>query len=173
MDTRLRDTKVNASAPACAFTGPASTAGTEWFIYMATSAQQVSISTCGNASFDTRISVFTGANCNSLTCVAMNDDSPRCSAGSSQATFNTVTGSSYWIAVSGAGTQSGAYTLSVICGPICAPPANDVCLDATGITNALADGTGTAAAYTNVCATGDAPTMLRHHAGARRVVHLQ
>src|SRR5690606_485286 len=64
----------NLPANACAFNGAPSTGGTEWFVYTATEDGQVTASTCGTADFDTRISVFTGVDCNSLTCVALGDD---------------------------------------------------------------------------------------------------
>ncbi|MBS1939827.1 MAG: hypothetical protein JST38_03005, partial [Bacteroidetes bacterium] len=148
----------NLPAGACPFNGAASTGGTEWFVYTATSDQAVSLSTCGTADFDTRISVFSGADCSNLSCLALNDDYQGCSGGSSQVTFNTINGNSYWIAVMGAGAAEGSYTLSVICSPICTPPANDVCADAITLSNNVADGTGLPATYTTTCATGDGPT---------------
>jgi hypothetical protein len=145
-------------ASACPFNGLASTGGTEWFVYTATSDQAVTLSTCGASDFDTRISVFSGADCNNLSCMALDDDYLGCSGGSSQVTFNTTTGNSYWIAVTGAGAAEGSYTLSVLCGPVCTPPANDQCGQSTVLSNNLADGSGIPAMYTTVCATVDAPT---------------
>ncbi|MEO7081179.1 MAG: GEVED domain-containing protein, partial [Flavobacteriales bacterium] len=148
----------NLPANACAFNGPASTGGAEWFVYTATADEQITLSTCGQASFDTRISVFAGADCNSLSCVAAGDDSPGCAAGSSTVAFNATTGSSYWIAVSGKAAQEGSYSLTVSCAPVCAPPANNNCANSIALTNNLADGFGTPAQYTNTCATVNAPT---------------
>src|SRR5690606_22377762 len=148
----------NLPASACPFNGPASTGGQNWWRYEATADQAVTFSTCGNSTFDTRISVFTGADCGSLGCVAMNDDSPGCASGSSQVTFNAIAGNTYWVAVHGAGGQAGSYQLAVSCSAICTPPANDNCVNAAALTSSLADGTGTPALYTNLCATGDAPT---------------
>ncbi|MBZ0205215.1 MAG: hypothetical protein K8H89_02740, partial [Flavobacteriales bacterium] len=148
----------NLPASACPFNGPASTGGTEWFVYTAATDQQITLSTCGNADFDTRISVFAGPDCNTLSCLAMGDDSPGCSGGSTTVNFNATTGNSYWIAVSGSGAEEGSYDLSVSCAPVCTPPANDGCASAEALTNTLADGTGTPATYTNECATVDAPT---------------
>lgn len=53
--------------------GP-STAPGIWFSVVGLGAN-MSASTCGNATYDTRISVFTGA-CGALTCVTQNDDAP-------------------------------------------------------------------------------------------------
>ena len=142
----------------CPFNGPASSGGQNWWLYTATGDNAVTFSTCGNADFDTRISVFSGADCASLACTAMNDDSPGCATGSSEVTINTTTGTTYWIAVHGAGAQEGSYTLSVSCGAVCPPQANDVCASATSIANHLRDGSNTPATYTNACATVDGPT---------------
>ena len=145
-------------ANACPYNGAASTGGQNWWQYTATASEAVTFSTCGTSDFDTRISVFTGADCSNLSCVAMNDDSPGCASASSTVTFNAVTGTSYWIAVHGAGSAEGSYQLSVSCAAICAPPANDACASAEAISNTLMDGTGTPATRTNVCSTMDAPT---------------
>src|SRR5690606_12077626 len=145
-------------ASACPFNGPASTGGQNWWRYEATADQAVTFSTCGNSDFDTRISVFSGADCSSLTCVAMGDDYPGCADGSSQVTFNATTGTTYWVAVHGAGGQAGNYELSVSCSASCAALANDDCAEAQPIASSLADGTATPTLYTNLCATGDAPT---------------
>ncbi|MBS1569508.1 MAG: T9SS type A sorting domain-containing protein [Bacteroidetes bacterium] len=147
-------------ATGCPFNGAASTGGQNWWTYTAAANEQVLISTCGNADFDTRISVFNGSDCNNLACLSMNDDYQGCAGGSSQASFNAVAGSTYWIAVHGAGATEGNYQISVICAPICAPPANDQCPAATAIAYGLADGSGVPALYTNQCATVDAPTSL-------------
>ena len=143
---------------ACPFNGAASTGGQNWWTYTATGNDAVTFSTCGNAGFDTRISVFSGADCDNLTCMAMNDDSPGCNAGSSEVSINTTTGSTYWIAVHGAGAAEGSYQLYVSCGAVCAAPSNDACAGTTALANNLRDGSNTPATYTNACATVDGPT---------------
>ncbi|MEO7081368.1 MAG: GEVED domain-containing protein, partial [Flavobacteriales bacterium] len=144
-------------ANACPFNGAASTGGQNWWKYVATVDETVTLSTCGNATFDTRISIFAGLDCNTLNCISMSDDQPGCSGGSSMASINAVAGNTYWIAVHGAGAQEGTYQLTVSCSPICAPPTNDGCDSAIALTSTLADGTATPAEFTNVCATVDAP----------------
>jgi hypothetical protein len=147
-------------ATACPFNGAASTGGQNWWKFVATADEAITLSTCGNASFDTRISVFSGSDCNSMSCLAMSDDNPGCANGSTVVNFNAQTGNTYWFAVHGAGAEEGTYQLSVNCAPVCAPPANDGCASAVALANALADGTGTPAQYTNECAIVDAPTPL-------------
>jgi hypothetical protein len=144
----------------CPFNGAPSTGGQNWWKYTAATDEQVVVSTCGNASFDTRISVFAGTDCNNLACLSMNDDSPGCSNGTGQASFNATAGNTYWIAVHGAGASEGSYQITVICGPICSPPANDLCSNAAAIAVGLADGSGMATQFTNECATVDGPTSL-------------
>ncbi|MCO6483969.1 MAG: fibronectin type III domain-containing protein, partial [Flavobacteriales bacterium] len=143
---------------ACAFNGPASTGGQNWWRYEGTGNNAVTFSTCSDAGFDTRISVFSGTACGSLDCVAMNDDYPGCANGGSSVTINTTAGTMYWIVVHGPGNAGGSYTLSVSCGAPCTPPANDNCNSAQALANNLADGSNSPATYTNACATGDAPT---------------
>jgi len=149
-------------ANACPFNGAASTGGQNWWKYTPTTDESVTLSTCGAANFDTRISVFSGADCNGLTCLSMVDDSPGCAGGTGTMTFNAYAGNTYWIAVGGEGASEGTYGLTVICGVICTPPANDLCLDAIAIGITVADGMSTPAPvqYTNECATVDAPTVV-------------
>ncbi|HQW33692.1 MAG TPA: GEVED domain-containing protein, partial [Flavobacteriales bacterium] len=146
-------------ASACPYNGAASTGGQNWWLYTAAADEAVTVSTCGLSDFDTRISVFSGTACNNLSCVAMVDNSPGCANGSGTVTFNATTSTSYWIAVHGAGAAEGTYQMTVNCATVCTPPANDQCGDVfPALTNTVADGTGTPAQYTNVCATVDAPT---------------
>ncbi len=147
-------------ANACPFNGAASTGGQNWWKFTATTDEAVTLSTCGQATFDTRISVFAGADCNGLSCVSMVDDSPGCVGGTSSVTFNANAGSTYWIAVNGSGTSEGTYQLTLICGAICTPPANDLCSNAAVISFTVVGGTATSAEYTNSCATVDAPTSI-------------
>ncbi|HMN06290.1 MAG TPA: GEVED domain-containing protein, partial [Flavobacteriales bacterium] len=147
----------NMPASACAFNGPASTGGQNWWTYEATTSEAVTFSTCGSG-FDTRISVFTGTDCSNLSCVTMNDNASGCANGGSSITINGVPGTTYWIAVHGAGNASGSYTLSVTCGTVCTPPANDNCSSAQVLANNLADGSNSPASFSNACATADGPT---------------
>jgi hypothetical protein len=149
----------NLPAGACAFNGAPSTGGQNWFLYTGGATNEaVTLSTCGNANFDTRISVFTGPDCNTLSCVSFADDNPGCATGSSEVTFTALASTNYWIAVHGAGAAEGSYNLTISCAAPCAAPANDGCGSAQGLTNTVADGSGTPATYTNICASVDAPT---------------
>lgn len=70
----------------------------------------VTLSMCGS-SFDTEIGVFTGT-CGGLVCVTANDDF--CGT-SSQVTFTSVNGTTYYVLVTGWSTNSGAFTLTRTC----------------------------------------------------------
>ncbi|RZW55539.1 MAG: T9SS type A sorting domain-containing protein, partial [Flavobacteriaceae bacterium] len=83
----------------------------------------VTVSTCNNANFDTKLSIYSG-DCASLTCVAGNDDGIGCSGFSSEVSFNTSAGTTYYIYVHGFGSASGDFTLSVTCDA--APIANPI-----------------------------------------------
>ncbi|MBS1569650.1 MAG: hypothetical protein JST45_09425, partial [Bacteroidetes bacterium] len=71
----------NMPANACPYNGAASTGGQNWWLYTATADEAVTFSTCGASDFDTRISVFSGTDCNNLACVSMNDDGVGCAGG--------------------------------------------------------------------------------------------
>jgi hypothetical protein len=72
---------------------------------------QMTASLCGSG-FDTKIGVLTGS-CGAFTCVAGNDDA--CGAQSSVA-WTATSGTTYYIYVTGFGTATGSFTLTVSCG---------------------------------------------------------
>lgn len=118
-----------------------------------TAGDQVTLSTCDDADYDTKIDVFTG-DCGDLVCVGGNDDGDGCAGFTSEANISTVVGNTYYVYVSGyADVSSGIFNLSMTCAPACLPtPTNDLCEDAETLTVAET-GTGTPTAGTNVCAT--------------------
>jgi hypothetical protein len=73
------------------------------------------LSTCNQATFDTKISVFNGS-CGSLSCVAGNDDGGGCSGFTSEVSFPTVAGVTYYVLVHGFGTAEGDFSLTMECG---------------------------------------------------------
>jgi hypothetical protein len=143
---------------ACPFNGNASVSPVLWYSYTATSDQEITVSTCGQSTFDTRLSVFTGVpDCSNLVCLAMNDDVAGCTGGASELSFPATTGQTYYIAVHGSFAASGLFSLSLFCNPVCLPAtANDVCANATPLTAAIT-GTGTFATGDNGCAFTEGP----------------
>ncbi|NQX92070.1 MAG: hypothetical protein HRT74_08115, partial [Flavobacteriales bacterium] len=107
-----------------------------WYEFNALADEQIFLSTCATTSgVDTKIHVYEAApDCNNLVCVAANDDSPSCPAGSflSEVVFNATTGTTYFVLVSefGAGV-GGEFNLDVICVDCTdGTPANDACENA-------------------------------------------
>lgn len=96
-----------------------------WYSFTGTG-QNVQFSLCGSA-YDTRMAILTGT-CSSLSCVVTNDDF--CGAQSQTSIFG-ATGVTYFIYVTGFGTASGSYTLSIVCTD---PPPNETCSGAIQIT---------------------------------------
>ena len=84
--------------------------------------QATTASTCGAATFDSRLSVFTG-DCGALVCVGNNDDGPGCPGFTSSYSWDSVEGESYLVYVHGYNSGAmGDYTLTVTAN---LPPAAD------------------------------------------------
>lgn len=108
------------------------------------------LSTCNQAGYDTKISVFTGP-CTALVCAGGNDDGPGCGT-TSQVLLATSAGTDYLVLVHGYNGASGTFTLSMLCAPGCAPmPANDECANAQTVLPQLS-GSCAPLQATNICA---------------------
>ncbi len=92
------------------------TTGGVWYRFIGNNSA-VTLNTCTNLVYDTKISVFSGS-CGNLVCENGNDDAV-CGLGSSL-TFNAYQGRTYYIMVHGYNTQTGTFTLFTSCTPI--PP---------------------------------------------------
>lgn len=110
------------AVPTCVTT--LNTAPGLWYSFVGTGTDNT-LSLCGSA-YDTKIGVFTGT-CGALVCVTGNDDF--CGLQSQVTVPNTISGTTYYVLVTGFSSASGAFTLS----RTCAPPANDVCANAVTI----------------------------------------
>lgn len=119
------------AAPACG-SAYVNTVGV-WYTFTGTG-QEVTLGTCGTATYDTKISVFSGS-CTGLTCVAGNDDGPNCPGVTSLTTFLGEVGVDYLVLVHGYDGATGDFTLVMACGAPCAPGlSNDDCDAATLLT---------------------------------------
>jgi hypothetical protein len=149
----------NIPADACPFNGAASTGGVNYWSYTALADEDVTFSTCGLSTFDSRISVFEGS-CTSLSCTMMNDNAPGCPSGSSTVQIRAVTGTTYTIMVHGAGAAEGDYQLIVFCEPYCsASVGNDLCSTASSVTMwTEGDPMAVMSSETLVCSYLDGPT---------------
>jgi len=86
-----------------------------WYSY-AGDGQAVTLSTCINWGYDTKINVYSGT-CTNLVCVAGNDDGGDCDRGST-VDFVALTGITYLILVQGYEGAVGTFEMTVECGPI-------------------------------------------------------
>lgn len=87
----------------------------------------LTLSTCDQASYDTKIHVYCGT-CGALICVTGNDDGAGCGGFTSLASFCSAAGQDYLVLVSGFSTLTGAFdlTLSTDSVPCGSPPACSV-----------------------------------------------
>lgn len=93
----------------------------------------ITVSTCGNADFDTKISVYAGS-CGNLACVAGGDDAPGCADNTSEVSFPSTASTTYFVFVHAYEEQFGTFTLTTTCAPTCSPIAeNDACANATAV----------------------------------------
>ena len=93
------------------FCGTSITSPGVWYKFTDTSGtgSAVTLSLCGGAAFDTKISVYSGS-CGAFTCVTGNDDF--CGL-QSQVTFNTDGSSTYYVLVHSFGGATGVFDLTV------------------------------------------------------------
>lgn len=140
------------TTPAC---GGGAGSPSIWYSFVG-DGQAYTASLCGGgATWDTHLKAFSGS-CAALTCVANNDDF--CGL-QSEITFATTPGVTYYIMLSGFGTASGAFTLSLTA-PCCAP-LNDNCSSATVITPGTISGDIPVCSNIDpvaLCGTASAPT---------------
>ncbi|MFO0782621.1 MAG: hypothetical protein U0636_02940 [Phycisphaerales bacterium] len=117
-----------------------------WFSYVATCNETVTVSTCNDATFDTRLAAY--SDCDG-TLVACNDDGAGCGLTSSMS-FTATQGTTYYIRVGGY-SGSGSGNLTISCGSGGGGLTNDDCSTPTNAN----DG---ANAFTNVGATSGEPS---------------
>ena len=129
--TTVSATVDNAIAPNC---GSATTTGPGVWYHFVGTGETITLSTCGDANFDTSISVFTGGCISGLTCLAGNDDGDGCASFTSLLNFNSQLAVDYYILLHTFDLASGTFNLTATCAPTAPPPANDDCEDAVTLT---------------------------------------
>ena len=121
----LNGTTVNATNSGTGENGFCGTSQTQpgvWYVVPG-NGQQMTASLCGTA-WDSKISVFSGPNCSSLTCVGGGDDNgPACAGSSASYAWNSVSGTNYYILVHGYSSTS-AFSLNLSCVTLCGGPVN-------------------------------------------------
>ncbi len=88
-----------------------------WYTYAATCTGTVTVSTCNDANYDTRLAAYVGIGCpaSNADIVGCNDDGPGCAGFSSILTFNANSGTDYLVRVGGFLTATGSGNLTVSC----------------------------------------------------------
>jgi Secretion system C-terminal sorting domain len=121
-----------------------------WYTFVGNGATNT-LSTCGGATWDTKIGVFTGT-CAALVCVTGNDDF--CGL-QSQVVFPTTLGTTYYVLLTGFGAATGAFTLTRTSAAL----PNDLCTGAINI-NCGQTITGSTACGATIDAVGTCGTAL-------------
>ncbi len=103
-----------------------------WFTYTADANGTATVSTCGQAFYDTRLAAYAGT-CGALTLIACDDDTAGCGGGTSTMSFTVQNGESYLIRAGGR-TGSGAGFLSIALEEF-VPPENFVPIDFSAFFN--------------------------------------
>lgn len=102
------------------FCGVSQTTGGVWYV-VAGNGQNITANLCATA-WDSKISVFSGPNCSSLTCIGGNDDwGPVCSTSSASYSWYGAPGVNYYILVHGYSTTS-PFSIMITC--VTPPPPN-------------------------------------------------
>jgi hypothetical protein len=127
----ISGTTTGATADNAGFCGTSNTSPGVWYKFEGTGGN-ATLSTCNDANYDTKISVFSGE-CGTLTCVGGNDDSTGCSGFTSEYDFLTVLGTNYYVLVHGFSAATGNFDLTLTCTVPPTPPSNDTCLTAETI----------------------------------------
>jgi hypothetical protein len=124
--------------------GTSNTTAGVWYSLTPAISGTITLSTCNQAAYDTKISVFTGT-CGSLTCVTGVDDAAGCGGFTTELALCVVSGETYLILVHGFGNATGVFDLTVSCSEISS--INDDVCNATPVT------VGGSALINNFCAS--------------------
>ena len=98
-----------------------------WYVFNSAGDQKLTVSTCNDADFDTRIEIFDAA----LNPLARNDDGAGCGLTSSLSTL--VGAGAYYITVGGFSGQEGNFTLTASCEDVNILPGGLTCDDAVAL----------------------------------------
>ena len=119
------------------FCGVSQTTGGVWYV-VAGNGQNMTANLCATA-WDSKISVFSGPNCSSLTCIGGNDDwGPVCSTSSASYSWYGAPGVNYYILVHGYSTTS-PFSIGLTCST--PPPTNPTSIST--VQNILCNGQST------------------------------
>jgi len=97
------------------FCGTANTAPGVWYTFTG-DGNSTNLSTCNQANYDTKITVFDG-NCGALNCVAGQDDATGCAGFTTSLDFCTTNGTDYLVLVHGFSSDTGNFDLTLTSNP--------------------------------------------------------
>jgi regulation of enolase protein 1 (concanavalin A-like superfamily) len=160
-DQTLSGTTVNSTFDNVGICTVSNTSPGVWYSFVGTGTP-ATVSTCGQATFDTKLSVFTG-NCGSLVCVGGNDDFSGCSGFTSRITFPTTMGTTYRVLVHAFSSNSGNFSLTLTCAPQvlgCTDP-NSINFNASANTD-----DGSCIPFPSTCALALSVGLGNHNSGA-------
>ena len=89
-----------------------SSANGVWYTITAPEDGMLTASTCNQADYDTKLFVLEGA-CGALACVAGNDDGAGCSGFTSEVSWASTAGVTYYVLVAGFGSSTGDFDLTI------------------------------------------------------------
>ena len=122
-----------------------------WYSYTTSGIENIEVSTCDNATYDTAIEIFTG-DCGNLVPLTCNDDGAGCTGFTSiAAASNVAAGTDLFIRIAGFNGAAGFGTVTLTSSPGGGGPANDECSGAVPLVN------GTSQAYDTTSASTSAP----------------
>ncbi|MFM9145507.1 MAG: M12 family metallo-peptidase [Phycisphaerales bacterium] len=119
-DTTTATNSASAIPSTCNADGTTTMAKDVWYRYVPACTGNALVSTCGSASFDTRLAVYAGSSCPTAgtPVLACNDEGSGCASGTSRVNFAVNAGATYWVRVGGA-TGGGSGSLFVSCTQTC------------------------------------------------------
>ena len=107
----IQTSTVGATVDVVPFCGTSVTAGGIWYEVTGTG-NTMSISTCNQNGYDTKLSVFCGS-CDDLTCIAGVDDTAGCAGFSTTVSWCSQAGATYYVLLHGFGTATGSTGLTL------------------------------------------------------------
>ena len=122
-NTTVAGTTSGATFDNAGFCGTSNTAAGVWYTWTDNSgvSGMVTLSTCNQAAYDTKISVFTGT-CGALICVGGQDDAAGCSGFTTEFSFMSNGVSTYLFLIHGFGSAAGSFNLTFTYNASTVPP---------------------------------------------------
>jgi hypothetical protein len=117
---------VGANLDDVGFCGTSTTVGGIWYTLTPDDNYLINLSTCNQANYDTKISVFTGS-CDELICLGGQDDAAGCAGFSTSLDILADAGVQLFILVHGFSTAQGEFDLTITCSPACTPELSIEC----------------------------------------------